>query len=87
MVNAIPELFTKMVNLSLEQKFDEAEKIRASLLQLDELMYAESNPVGVKALMNILGFCNPYVRLPLVRASEDLENKIKAEAKKLGLIS
>jgi 4-hydroxy-tetrahydrodipicolinate synthase len=39
-------------------------------------MYEEGNPVGVKYLMSLLGICEPYVRMPLLVASDSLKDKI-----------
>ena len=41
-------------------------------------MYQESNPVGVKKALHLLGICEPYVRLPLIQASKELGEVIAA---------
>jgi 4-hydroxy-tetrahydrodipicolinate synthase len=41
-------------------------------------MYLESNPVGVKFLMETLGICSGEVRPPLYKASKELQEKIKS---------
>jgi 4-hydroxy-tetrahydrodipicolinate synthase len=47
-------------------------------LDLNPLMYEESNPVGLKALLEDMGICTAQVRLPLVKASDALHKKITA---------
>lgn len=79
LANAYPAIFKKIshgaAQVSREATF--------SLLELSPLMYAESNPVGVKNLLKHLGICGDQVRLPLLKASAGLEQKIKEASKAL----
>ncbi|WP_154856324.1 4-hydroxy-tetrahydrodipicolinate synthase [Cyclobacterium xiamenense] len=76
MANAYPEIIGSIIHGNDTY----SKKGTFSLLDINPLMYEESNPVGVKCLMQILGLCDDFVRLPLVSASEDLKNRIKATA-------
>ena len=76
MGNAFPELMCKMVNCALDGLWHEAEDILDILRPINPFMYQESNPVGVKEALHQLGICEPYVRLPLVKASESLSKQI-----------
>jgi 4-hydroxy-tetrahydrodipicolinate synthase len=78
LANAFPDLMCKMVNHSLDHQWQEAERILEVLLPVNPLMYQESNPVGIKKALHLMGICEPYVRLPLVQASEQLSDKIAA---------
>lgn len=75
LANAYPALFKTIAHGSLEAANEAAFK----LLDINPLMYEEANPVGVKALMSIMGLCGDQVRLPLVRATESLKERIKGE--------
>lgn len=77
LANGFPEIFTQMVNNALNGNYDQAKNYLFKLLQINPLMYEESNPVGIKQVLEILGICENDVRLPLVSASEDLTKKIK----------
>ena len=77
MANAF-EAFNQMSHLALEGKFSEASKKLFSLLALNDLMYIEGNPVGVKQALALMGVCSEEVRLPLLKASEELKKKIAA---------
>ena len=57
--------------------FTEATKLLLGFLDLNPLMYEESNPVGVKAALEQLGVCGKAVRLPLAEATPGLIDKIK----------
>ncbi len=77
--NAYPSIIKSIIH------GDQQESMRASfrLLEINPLMYAESNPVGVKNLLMHLGLCGDHVRLPLLRASDSLSQKIKAASLKI----
>ena len=40
------------------------------------LIFAENNPAGIKSVLKSLGVCNDQVRLPIVKASTELEKEI-----------
>lgn len=77
LANAFPGKFSRMVKLGLENKFAEASQILFQLIELNPLMYEESNPVGIKAVLEMIGICGPAVRLPLVEASSGLKEKLQ----------
>ncbi|GAB4401941.1 MAG: 4-hydroxy-tetrahydrodipicolinate synthase [Microscillaceae bacterium] len=77
MANAFPVLFSTMVKAALQGDFARAQAALYPLAALNPLMYEESNPVGVKQALALQGVCAPYVRLPLVPASADLQARIK----------
>lgn len=77
--NALPLQFSNMVRACLKGDFEEARKLHYALLPLMHLNFAEGNPVGVKAMMNIQGICERFVREPLFPASESLIADMKKE--------
>ena len=76
--NAYPQLYKDQIKACNKGDYTEAAKLAKSTLTINELMYREGNPVGIKQLMSHLGLCDPFVRLPLVPASEKLSADIKA---------
>ncbi|MBX2966429.1 MAG: 4-hydroxy-tetrahydrodipicolinate synthase [Cyclobacteriaceae bacterium] len=78
LANALPQAFKKMKEFSFANNFAKASQYQFSLLDINGLMYEESNPVGVKQLLNQLGVCENYVRLPLLPASAGLKQKIES---------
>ena len=48
-------------------------------------MFLETNPIPVKAAMEMLGFCSSQVRLPLVTLSGENKEKLKKAMKNYGL--
>ena len=75
--NAIPEKFTKMIHAALDGDFISARNTLGSFLAIDPLLYEEGNPVGVKKILEIKGICSSAVRLPLVKASDELGERME----------
>lgn len=72
-----PKAFSTMVNLGLERKVDEAYKIHYQMAPGIELIFEEGNPAGIKSVFEQKGLCKNELRLPLVKASESLQLKLK----------
>ena len=76
---AFPKLYSQMIRQGLEGNYKEANTIQYQLLEAMELIFKEGNPVGIKALLSLLGVINTLeVRLPLVNATEGLQKELKA---------
>lgn len=80
---AYPKLFSAMIKLAKENKVKEAYEIQNKLVEIIRLIFAEGNPCGIKTILAEKGIIKNYLRLPLVPASEGLQNKIKAEMKSI----
>lgn len=72
LANAYPSLFKTICHGNLE----DAKEAAFKLLDINPMMYEEANPVGLKFLMSHLGICGETVRLPLVKATESLKERI-----------
>ena len=70
--NAFPEDFHKIVH-------QKDAVLQAKYEQMVKLLFAEGNPVGIKAVLAQKGIIQNYLRLPLVPASKELEEKIIRE--------
>ncbi len=81
--NTLPRPFTDMVRAALRQDLPTAQKLNFKLLELYKILFAEGNPVGVKAAMELQGLCSREVRLPLVQMTENGVHAIMAELEKL----
>ena len=80
---AYPKLFSDMIKLAKESKVKEAYAIHNQLVELIRLIFAEGNPCGVKTVLAEMGIIKNHLRLPLIKASENLQDRIKAEMKNL----
>lgn len=79
----LPKQFSKMINLGLQGKPEEAYQIHHRLLPIMSLIFEEGNPAGIKSVFQNFGLANGTVRLPLVEASPALRQKIGAFLKAL----
>ncbi len=77
LANAFPEKYCQMVQLALNNNFQGATKLLLDFVDINPLMYEESNPVGIKAVLEMLGIARPYVRLPLMEATIALKTKLQ----------
>jgi 4-hydroxy-tetrahydrodipicolinate synthase len=73
---AFPAEFSKMIQLGLEGKNKEAYEIHFKLMDIIDYIFEENNPAGIKTVLQELGICGNEVRLPLVKASNQLTEKI-----------
>jgi len=80
---AYPKLFSDMIKLAKESKVKEAYAIHNQIVELIRLIFAEGNPCGVKTVLAEMGIIKNHLRLPLIKASENLQDRIKAEMKNL----
>ncbi|MBR99150.1 MAG: 4-hydroxy-tetrahydrodipicolinate synthase [Flavobacteriaceae bacterium] len=78
--NAMPKLCSKMLNLALDGDIKNALIFQNQISTLIDMIFSEGNPTGIKALMNILELCKNNLRLPLVKTSSELYEKIREEA-------
>jgi 4-hydroxy-tetrahydrodipicolinate synthase len=78
LANSFPIIFKKIKEYAFEGKLSRAQQEQFKLLTINGPMYEESNPVGVKQVLQEMGICSNNVRLPLLPASEGLQKKIKS---------
>lgn len=75
--NCFPKDFCLMVSASLENDFKTARIYNNQLLLGYDLLFAENNPAGVKAVLTELGIIKNQLRLPLVPLSSPIHEQIK----------
>lgn len=73
---ALPQ-YSDMIRKGLERKTEEAYQLFYEILNITESIYKEGNPSGIKALLKIQNICSSETRLPLVKATNNLENEIQ----------
>lgn len=69
--NAFPDDFRRIVH-------EQDEALQAEYDEMVKLLFAEGNPVGIKAVLTQKEIIQNYLRLPLVPASKELTNNIAA---------
>ena len=84
--NGFPKEFSEMTWYAINGNFAAATQLQHRFLDFDTLLYVESNPVGIKKCLEIKGICSSEVRLPLVKASDELGEKLLNSMKAEGFI-
>lgn len=75
--NVLPVETQAMAQAALAGDFDTASALQCDMLPLIDALFAEVNPIPVKAAMEMIGFdCGPC-RLPLAGLSQDNRNKLQ----------
>ena len=80
---AYPREFSEMLKLAFDGKVKEAYVIHNRLVEITRLIFAEGNPAGIKTVLAEMGIIKNHLRLPLVKATDGLQNKIKAAMAKI----
>ena len=81
--NAYTKPFCRMMKAMREGQAEEALRLHYAMLRMNQLIFADGNPAGIKCLMNIMGLCENVLRLPLVSVNEKVETDIIEEWKQL----
>ena len=77
--NAYIKPFAKMMKAMKEGRAEEALKLHYAMLRMNQLIFADGNPAGIKCLMSHIGLCKNVLRLPLVPVNEKVEADIIGE--------
>ncbi|MEO6903918.1 MAG: 4-hydroxy-tetrahydrodipicolinate synthase [Bacteroidia bacterium] len=74
--NAFPKDFSEMVRQIIAGNVLEAQKLHYKLSDIIEQLFADGNPAGVKAVLEMMNICSSQVRLPLVRVNKATQNTL-----------
>ncbi|AXR60813.1 4-hydroxy-tetrahydrodipicolinate synthase [Leptospira mayottensis] len=74
--NLYPKAMVEMVKYFQDGKITEARKIHYDFIEAFALAFMETNPIPIKAAMAWFGYCEPEIRLPLTRLSQN-ETSVK----------
>jgi len=84
--NAFPKDFSRMVHLALEGDYLNARDIHFRFTELIELLFVDGSPAGVKSTLNLMGFVENKLRLPLVPARTVTFEKIRNVLQTLNIV-
>jgi 4-hydroxy-tetrahydrodipicolinate synthase len=77
--NAFPAEFSEMVKMGMDGHFHQAREIHYRMTEMIQTLFADGNPSGIKAALDILGICKNNLRLPLVKANKGVYNQLKIQ--------
>ena len=76
--NVLPIETGAMAQAALAGDFDTASALQCQMLPLIDALFAEVNPIPVKATMNLIGYDCGLCRLPLGPISPEVQEKLEA---------
>lgn len=76
--NYLAKDITSMIHAALGNNYEEARRLHYKMMKGFELMFAENNPAGIKAMLSAAGLCENNLRLPVVPVSDALMQQIKS---------
>jgi 4-hydroxy-tetrahydrodipicolinate synthase len=83
--NFLPMDVKKVVTLFNENKYNEAREAFYKILPVMRVIFLETNPIPVKAAMEMLGYCSSDLRLPLVSLSDENKKILRQTLSAYGL--
>jgi len=83
--NVLPRETSEMCHTFFRGDVKKAMEMQIKYLPLVGALFCEVNPIPAKAAMAALGFCENYVRLPLVTMEEGHEAMLRGKMRDLGL--
>ncbi len=84
--NIAPDKIAALCKACLDENFNEARKLHYELLDLNNGMFIETNPVPVKTALSLMGKVIDEVRLPLAPMNNANLSKLKSLLKESGLV-
>lgn len=83
--NVVPRETVAITDQFFAGNVAEAARLQCKFMPLIRSLFCESNPIPVKAAMAALGFCENYLRLPLVPMEQDHYGTMLQRMRELGL--
>jgi 4-hydroxy-tetrahydrodipicolinate synthase len=84
--NEAPAEVGRMIRAALLNDWTQAREIERKYARLFDANFWESNPGPVKTVLNLMGKCGDYVRLPLVPPMVSTRNRLERLAGEMGLL-
>lgn len=84
--NAAPDEVHSLAAACLRGRWEEAREIHFLLRPLFVAQFVETNPIPIKAAVEMLGLAAAAVRLPLVPATPEAREKVRAALEHAGLL-
>ena len=83
--NVIPAQTVAMADKFFAGDLAGAAKLQCDFMPLVRSLFCETNPIPVKAAMAAMGYCENYLRLPLVPMEEDHYQTMLTRMRALGI--
>ena len=84
--NVAPEPVARMVHAALAGTWDEARDLHRTYNRLFNDLFVDTNPIPVKAAMNMMGLIDEVYRLPLCAMADELKTRLARTLSDLELL-
>jgi 4-hydroxy-tetrahydrodipicolinate synthase len=84
--NLVPKMMAELIEAALQDEMDTARKAHYRLLPLFKALFIETNPIPVKAAMEMKGMIKAVYRLPMCPLSEPHRKELETVVKELGIL-
>ncbi|KHE67448.1 2,4-dihydroxyhept-2-ene-1,7-dioic acid aldolase [Halobacillus sp. BBL2006] len=83
--NVLPGKVAQMHDAWFDGDVATAQKLHYELMELNDVLFKDTNPAPVKAALGMMGKIEPHLRLPMDLPSEELQNEIRETLNKYGI--
>lgn len=84
--NVAPKQLSKLCQLAVDGKAEEARELQNSLMPLHSAMFVESNPIPVKWAVAEMGLAHHGLRLPMTNLDARYHQQVREALQQLGLV-
>jgi len=84
--NVLPKQTVDMTAACLRGDWATARRLHYAMLPLNRALFTETNPIGIKAALAMMGYCRDELRLPLLPMSDAPRAKLRSTMQQLGLL-
>lgn len=84
--NVLPRQVAALFNLTEAGRWREARDLHYQLLEMNEVLFVETNPGPLKTALGLMGQIDPELRLPLAPLAPENESKLRAVMARYGLL-
>lgn len=84
--NVEPKLVAEMHDAYFAGDIERARDLHFQLINLNDILFADTNPAPVKAALGMMGMIEPVLRMPMDVPKKEIQDKIRAVLKDYGKI-
>ncbi len=84
--NILPKLCAELWAENQKGNIKRCQEIHGGLLEINHVLFIETNPAPVKTALSLMGKCSDEIRLPLVNLQKENAEKLKNTLKKYKLL-
>lgn len=84
--NILPKLCAELWQANIAGNIARCQEIHYQLLDINNVLFVETNPAPIKTALALIGLCSDEIRLPLVGLRKENAEKLKQSLQKLKLL-